>query len=117
MEVAIALVASLLAGAAGWRVSVRSARRTQKSMAADLAQFEALALEDPLTGIANKRAFDERLEAELRRAARGDYPPALLALDLDRFKQPHDTRGPPPRGEGPLPPPPPLRAGGRAGGC
>src|SRR3954469_22893810 len=94
-EVAIALVASLLAAVAGWRVSVRSARRTQTSMAADRAQFEALALEDPLTSLPNKRAFDDRLETELRRAAREYYPVSLVPLDLDRFKQINDTWGHP----------------------
>ena len=50
-------------------------------MAAERAQFEALAHEDPLTGLPNKRAFDDRLDAELRRAAREYYPVALVVLD------------------------------------
>jgi diguanylate cyclase (GGDEF)-like protein/putative nucleotidyltransferase with HDIG domain len=92
-EVAIALIAFLLAGVAVWRLSVRSMSRMERRMAADRAQFEALALEDPLTGLPNKRAFDDRLETELRRAAREYYPVALVALDLDRFKQINDTWG------------------------
>src|SRR4051794_59063 len=67
--------------------------RMEQRMASERRQFEALALEDPLTGLANKRAFDDRLEAELRRATREYYPVALVALDLDRFKQLNDTWG------------------------
>jgi diguanylate cyclase (GGDEF)-like protein/putative nucleotidyltransferase with HDIG domain len=62
-------------------------------MAAERAQFEALAHEDPLTGLPNKRALDDRLDTELRRATREYYPVALVVLDLDRFKQINDTWG------------------------
>jgi diguanylate cyclase (GGDEF)-like protein len=44
------------------------------------------ALKDPLTGLLNHRAFQERLAEELRRAERGEYPVAVVALDLDDFK-------------------------------
>jgi diguanylate cyclase (GGDEF)-like protein len=43
-------------------------------------------LKDPLTGLLNHRAFQERLAEELRRAERGGYPVALVAIDLDDFK-------------------------------
>ncbi|MEA2421580.1 MAG: hypothetical protein QOF55_679 [Thermoleophilaceae bacterium] len=91
--VAVALVASLIVGVAVWRLGVRSRTRLETRMAADRAQFEALAHEDPLTGLANKRAFDARLDTELRRAAREYYPVAVVVLDLDRFKQVNDTWG------------------------
>src|SRR4051812_1414745 len=67
--------------------------RMEQRMATDRAQFEALALEDPLTALPNKRAFDDRLDTELRRAAREYYPVALVALDLDHFKEINDTWG------------------------
>jgi diguanylate cyclase (GGDEF)-like protein len=44
------------------------------------------ALKDPLTGLLNHRAFQERLAEELRRAERGEYPVSVVALDLDDFK-------------------------------
>jgi diguanylate cyclase (GGDEF)-like protein len=44
------------------------------------------AAKDPLTGLLNHRAFQERLAEELRRAERGGYPVAVVALDLDDFK-------------------------------
>jgi diguanylate cyclase (GGDEF)-like protein len=56
-------------------------------------EFQTMALADPLTGMPNKRAFQDRLDAELRRAKREYYPVALVAMDLDRFKQINDTWG------------------------
>src|SRR4051812_6476019 len=92
---AVALCAALIAGSVAWRLGLRRSRRIEARMAAERAAFEALAHEDPLTGLPNKRAFDDRLETELRRAAREYYPVALVVLDLDRFKQINDTWGHP----------------------
>jgi diguanylate cyclase (GGDEF)-like protein len=91
--VAVALIASLITGFVVWRFGARSMRRLESRMESDRALFQALALEDPLTGLPNKRAFDDRLETELLRAAREYYPVALIAIDLDRFKQINDTWG------------------------
>jgi diguanylate cyclase (GGDEF)-like protein len=93
-EVAIALFASLLAGVAVWRLSVRSMGRMKRGIAADRARFEALAHEDPLTGLPNKRAFDDRLENELRRATREYYPVAMVVLALDRVEEADGSRAP-----------------------
>src|SRR5215210_3256250 len=93
--VPVALGAALIAGFVVWRLALRRMARMQERMAAERAQFEALAHEDPLTGLPNKRAFDARLDMELRRAAREYYPVALVALDLDLFKQLNDTWGHP----------------------
>lgn len=48
---------------------------------------------DPLTGLLNRRALDERLEAELARQERAGGPVSLLLLDLDNFKQINDEQG------------------------
>jgi diguanylate cyclase (GGDEF)-like protein len=48
---------------------------------------------DPLTGIANRRAFFDRGVKLLRRASADGYPSALLLFDLDRFKDVNDTYG------------------------
>ena len=55
--------------------------------------LEALALRDPLTGLANRRLFEELLEADLARTQRGGQPLALAYLDLDDFKNINDTYG------------------------
>ena len=52
-----------------------------------------LALVDPLTGVANRRAFLDRGDRALRRAFHDKRPVALLLLDLDFFKQINDTFG------------------------
>ena len=91
--IVVALAAALAAGSTAWRLGLRRTRRMEARMAAERAEFEALAHEDSLTGLPNKRAFDDRLDTELRRAAREYYPVALVVLDLDRFKQINDSWG------------------------
>jgi diguanylate cyclase (GGDEF)-like protein len=51
------------------------------------------AIRDPLTGLFNHRAFQERLGVELSRARREGYEVALVALDLDHFKPINDRCG------------------------
>jgi len=53
----------------------------------------ALARTDPLTGLANARAFLEELEREQARARRAGTPLALAYVDLDRFKAVNDRFG------------------------
>ena len=57
--------------------------------------LEALTLTDPLTQIANRRAFDQRLSMEMDISARSGLPLALLALDVDCFKAYNDNYGHP----------------------
>jgi diguanylate cyclase (GGDEF)-like protein/PAS domain S-box-containing protein len=52
-----------------------------------------LALSDPLTGLANRRRFNERLAEALARARRQGTGLGLLFLDIDRFKPINDTFG------------------------
>ncbi|HEY3187582.1 MAG TPA: diguanylate cyclase, partial [Solirubrobacteraceae bacterium] len=58
-----------------------------------LAEVEALATTDPLTGIANRRVFDEELDRELHRSRRLDEPVTVVLVDADRFKRINDERG------------------------
>jgi two-component system cell cycle response regulator len=58
-------------------------------------QFEQLAFRDALTGIYNRRYFDNQLDAELRRMQRIPSSMSLALLDLDRFKCINDTYGHP----------------------
>jgi diguanylate cyclase (GGDEF)-like protein/PAS domain S-box-containing protein len=54
---------------------------------------EALAVTDALTGLANRRRFDQYLSTEWRRSMRDHQPLSLLMLDVDRFKSYNDTYG------------------------
>ncbi len=56
-------------------------------------QLKFLATTDALTGLQNRRAFQERLTAEVERAFRYDHAVSLLLLDVDHFKQFNDSFG------------------------
>lgn len=58
------------------------------------AQLLFLSRHDPLTGLANRAAFRERVSQALARSDRSQTPGALLLIDLDCFKSINDTRGP-----------------------
>lgn len=53
-------------------------------------EFARQAREDALTGISNRRAFDEALSREFARAKRTDAPLSIAIVDLDHFKQVND---------------------------
>jgi diguanylate cyclase (GGDEF)-like protein/PAS domain S-box-containing protein len=57
------------------------------------ANLAALALRDPLTGLANRRLLNELLEADLARTKRNGQPLNVAFLDLDGFKHVNDTYG------------------------
>jgi diguanylate cyclase (GGDEF)-like protein len=56
-------------------------------------QLAEIAHLDSLTGIANRRSFDQFLALEWGRAQRGRHPVSLLLIDVDHFKRINDTRG------------------------
>jgi diguanylate cyclase (GGDEF)-like protein len=80
----LGLTAGMFIGVLVGRIVER--RRMLKSAA-------AIALTDPLTGLANRRAWEEELRREVARARRTSHRLALVMLDLDHFKQLNDTRG------------------------
>lgn len=56
-------------------------------------RLKQLATTDTLTGICNRRHFDEELEHEINRAARHSSPLSLILFDVDHFKRVNDTFG------------------------
>jgi diguanylate cyclase (GGDEF)-like protein len=56
-------------------------------------ELARLALTDPLTGLANRVLFFDRLEQALARHQRGGPPPSVIYLDIDRFKTINDSLG------------------------
>jgi diguanylate cyclase (GGDEF)-like protein len=59
------------------------------------AEVKRMAMTDVVSGLANRRAFDEILEAEITRASRYRHPLSLIILDLDSFKEYNDRWGHP----------------------
>jgi len=64
-----------------------------KELALKNRQLEAISRTDPLTGLANRRAFDELLNKEINRCKRANLPLVLALLDIDHFKQINDQYG------------------------
>ncbi|EPR30468.1 diguanylate cyclase [Alkalidesulfovibrio alkalitolerans DSM 16529] len=60
-----------------------------------LARLAHLSEHDPLTGLANRRAFERVLDIEVERCRRNRTPVSLVVLDLDDFKRVNDTYGHP----------------------
>lgn len=58
-----------------------------------LQQLEALSLTDALTGVPNRRSFDQALDREVARSRRHKYPLGFIMLDIDHFKRVNDTFG------------------------
>lgn len=68
---------------------------TNKRLEEANSQLERTAARDPVTGLYNRRALDERLMIEWNRAVRYNEPITLVLIDLDHFKTYNDTFGHP----------------------
>ncbi len=71
----------------------RSSSAQCRELLAENQRLAELATLDPLTGLLNRRALDDRLEQETARARRHAHPLSVLLLDVDRFKLINDTFG------------------------
>jgi two-component system cell cycle response regulator len=80
-------VASLVQSVAHAALTLRNARL--------LDEVERLATRDELTGLANRRLFEETLTLEVGRHRRTGAPLSLIALDVDHFKSINDAHGHP----------------------
>ena len=83
-------------GDEGFIVTVRDiTRRREMEMALESANVELATLvwKDSLTGLANRRRFDEALQEAWQKALLGGWPLAVLMIDVDHFKQFNDCYG------------------------
>lgn len=89
----ILALAALVITAVRWRLASlkRSELKLKRQVAEKTAELAALARLDSLTGLANRRAFDEAMQHELKRAKRQQEPLCLALLDIDHFKQVNDN--------------------------
>lgn len=72
---------------------VRVRVKTHLTLKAQTDMLRSLAFVDGLTGLANRRQFDDALETEWRRCHRSNTPLSLLMIDLDYFKRYNDYYG------------------------
>lgn len=70
-----------------------SVRVHQAQIESQSARLENIAATDSLTGVSNRRSFNQRLSAEWRRAVRRGTSLAMLLIDVDFFKPFNDTYG------------------------
>jgi len=75
------------------RVRIAELERESRSLQESLQEEQRLAMVDSLTGIANRAAYDDRVEHEFLRWQRQRAPVSILAWDIDRFKQINDAYG------------------------
>jgi diguanylate cyclase (GGDEF)-like protein len=67
--------------------------RSQQSLSEALDRLQDLSMTDGLTGIPNRRCFDQTLDRELNRAKRSGHVVSLLMIDIDFFKNLNDRYG------------------------
>jgi len=56
-------------------------------------EFQLMSITDPLTGLLNRRYLQERMNEEVNRSKRYDYPMSFLMIDVDDFKNYNDLNG------------------------
>ncbi|MBL8311667.1 MAG: GGDEF domain-containing protein [Burkholderiales bacterium] len=86
------LFVMVLAVISGYLISVRINRYRMSAFEAQR-NLELQAKSDPLTGIANRRAFLDAARGEMARVERTAEPAAVLMLDIDHFKAINDRHG------------------------
>jgi diguanylate cyclase (GGDEF)-like protein len=74
-------------------VNARHVEQLERKVAERTEELRQMSMKDGLTGIANRRSFDERLAGEWRRARRTGKPISLLMIDIDHFKPYNDHHG------------------------
>lgn len=66
---------------------------TVSELSAENKKLRQLSSEDPLTGLLNRRSFDQVLDREMSRSERFGHPLSLLVIDIDDFKRVNDNHG------------------------
>ena len=92
-SVAVVLAASVLIGLGWLYPAFRRDAHERGRLARASESYMQAALTDPLTGLQNRRYFDDALREYLREFALIDRPLGVLMLDLDHFKPLNDTYG------------------------
>jgi len=72
---------------------VRARVRSQLTIKRQADAMRELSMTDGLTGVANRRSFNDTLDAEWRRCARAGLPLSVIMIDVDHFKLYNDHYG------------------------
>lgn len=71
----------------------RALKQAEEELQAANDRISDLVRQDPITGLANRRALDERLNVEMIRARRHAWPLSLYIIDIDHFRLVNDQHG------------------------
>ena len=77
----------------GFMFDISERKQTEQQLLQLQQQLEELSYLDGLTGVANRRMFDNRLQVEWSNAQRTSQPLSLILLDIDYFKEYNDHYG------------------------
>lgn len=77
----------------GFMFDITERKKNEEELLRLQHELQELSFKDALTGVANRRMFDERLEAEWIHAQRHQQPLSLIMIDIDFFKQYNDIHG------------------------
>lgn len=77
----------------GYIIDITSNKRLELELLEANKKLEILSVTDDLTGLANRRKFEERLSHEWFRHTRSSMPLSLMLVDVDYFKEFNDTYG------------------------
>ncbi|MGM0526476.1 MAG: sensor domain-containing diguanylate cyclase, partial [Pseudomonadota bacterium] len=89
----LSLVSDMLANSLERQNTYKKLIETQRQLEEANLKLQAQATQDGLTAIANRRALDEKLESEVKRAKRQRTGIAVLLIDIDHFKPYNDYYG------------------------
>src|SRR5258708_7772941 len=89
----VAVVGELAAAAEQKEEAARTFEQKSEQLRLLNRELADLAVTDPLTGVHNRRGFQQQWDAEVASATRHQYPVTLVLFDLDGFKNVNDTYG------------------------
>jgi len=93
MALAFDALTNQVAGAIHLAATKHDLERANEHLARAIETLHHISTTDPLTGVANRRNFDDALALEWRRAARFRTPLSLIMIDIDAFKAYNDVYG------------------------
>jgi diguanylate cyclase (GGDEF)-like protein/PAS domain S-box-containing protein len=77
----------------GFMFDISERKKMEEELLSLNRKLEAMTLQDGLTGVANRRLFDQAMNSEWFRSMRDRQPLSLIVLDIDHFKQYNDHYG------------------------